>query len=92
MNIVAAFMKVDDVPCVVVQVEPKAVEDHRLGLVLQGLLARSVELQGVPLVLASKRDELSEPSFCGQPGTVLGLQKIGWRNIPFNNCTVSMPA
>jgi len=92
MNIVAAFMEVDDVPCVVVQVEPKAVEDHRLSMVLRCLLARSVELQGVPLVLASKRDELSEPSFCGQPGTVLGLQKLGWRNIPFDDCTISMGA
>ncbi len=85
-------MKVADVPCVVVQVEPKVVADQRLTLLSHGLLAKSAELQGVPLVLAAKPDELSEPSFRGQPDLVDWLQKVGWRNIPFADCAISMRA
>jgi len=92
MDIVAAIMKVDDVPCVVVQVEPQVVEDQRLTGLLQGLLAKCVEIQGLPTVLASRRNELAEPNFCGQPNLVRILQTQGWGNIPFNNCKVSLRA
>jgi hypothetical protein len=92
MDIVAAIMKVDDVPCVVVQVEPQVVEDQRLTRLMQGLLAKCVEIEGLPTVLASKRNELAEPNFFGQPNLVRRLQTQGWGNIPFNNCKVSLRA
>jgi hypothetical protein len=90
MNITAAFLKDDEFSCVVVQVEPKVVQDGRLIALLQGLLAKCIEIQGVPTVLAARQDEKSEPSFCGQPALVQRLQRLGWGNIPFGNCHVSM--
>ncbi len=90
MNISAAFITMDADPCVVVQVEPAVVDDHKLASLAQGLLAKCTELRGVPTVLASKRDELSEPLFRGQPEQVRRLQVIGWQNIRFDNCAISV--
>jgi hypothetical protein len=92
MNISAAFITGDEGPCVVVQVDPAVVDDHRLVSLAQSLLAKCEELRGVPTVLASRRDETSEPLFCGQPERVRRIQQIGWQNIHFDNCAISVRA
>jgi hypothetical protein len=83
---------VDEAPCVVVQVEPAVVDDHKLVSLAHGLLAKCAELRGVPTVLAARRDESSEPLYCGQPDRVRRLQMLGWQNIPFDNCAISVRA
>jgi hypothetical protein len=92
MNIEAAFVKVDNVPIIVVKVDPKVVEDRRLSALSRGLLAKCAEMQNSLMVLAALHDENSEPAYSGQPETVRRLQIMGWENLPFEICNISVRA
>jgi hypothetical protein len=86
----AAFLPALNHQFVLVSVPQNVAASQTIAQEWASKFSSAPELRGLPVVLAHRTDELSPPAFYGPPNTVLWLQKLGWRNIPWQEYSISV--